>query len=212
MICIIPARGDSKRLPGKNIRALDGELIINRVIKIAKDSGLFEMIIVSTDSQQISDVVQGVFVSARPPDLCGDVPEDKINIFTARHYWAETFCRIYPFAVLLTPERLTAGYKEFLTGMWENVHECQEYTHSIARAIDINRGYLEPKYVSLPTEQLSTYYHEAGTYMFTTLKALNKPLAERRIKWMPVAEMDAQDIDDEGDWQMLEAKWRYKNH
>ncbi len=52
MICIIPARGDSKRLPGKNIRALDGELIINRVIKIAKDSGLFEMIIVSTDGKR----------------------------------------------------------------------------------------------------------------------------------------------------------------
>jgi len=37
MICIIPARGGSKRLPGKNLRKLDGEFIINWVIKTAQD-------------------------------------------------------------------------------------------------------------------------------------------------------------------------------
>jgi N-acylneuraminate cytidylyltransferase len=216
MICIIPARGNSKRLPGKNIRALDGEPIINRVIKIAKDSGLFEMIVVSTDSQQISDIVQGAVVNMRPPELCGDIPEDLVNIHTAKDYGAESFCRIYPFAALLTPERLCKGYKEFLTGKYENVHECQKYTHLTQRAIELDttglmyEGYRHPVYVSMPTEMLKPYYHEAGTYMFTTLKALDEALEYRQIKWMPVSELEAQDIDDEIDWKMLELKWQYK--
>jgi len=214
MICIIPARGNSKRLPGKNIRELDGIPIINRVIQIANDSKLFDLVIVSTDSQKISDIVTGAIIHRRTPEISGDIPEDKVNIHIMSQYTNETFCRIYPFAALLTPERLCAGYKEILTGKYENVHECQEYTHPIQRAlISDEHGklfYVIPSMVSMPTQRLEPHYHDAGTYMFTTLEALDKPLAERKIKWIPVSEMAAQDIDDEDDWQMLEAKWRYK--
>ena len=209
MICIIPARGGSKRLPGKNIRALDGEPIINRVVKIAHDTGLFELVIVSTDSQQIADMVHGAVIHRRVPHLSGDIPEDKVTTSLAYEYGVDEFCRIYPFAVLLTPERLQAGYEQFMTGLYENVHECQEYTHPIQRAIDADMNYEQPYYISAPTEQLQSFYHDAGTYMFTTLDALDKPLAKRIIKWIPVKEWEAQDIDDADDWEMLVAKyWR----
>ena len=207
MICIIPARGNSKRLPGKNIRALDGEPIINRVIKIAHDSGIFEMVMVSTDSQQIADIVQGAVIRRRVTHLSGDIPEDWVTTSLADDYSVGEFCRIYPFAALLTPERLNAGYRQFMTGSYDNVHECQKYTHPISRAIHLEDGYLTSEYVSKPTNYLSEFYHDAGTYMFTTLDALDRPLAKRIIKWMPVKEIEAQDIDDEDDWEMLEAKY-----
>ena len=56
MIAIIPARGDSKRIPGKNIRPLLGRPMIAYTITAALESGLFERVVVSTDSPEIAEV------------------------------------------------------------------------------------------------------------------------------------------------------------
>ncbi len=55
-IAVIPARGGSKRVPGKNIRPLGGVPLIGRAIEAARESGLFERIVVSTDVQDIADL------------------------------------------------------------------------------------------------------------------------------------------------------------
>ena len=55
-IAIIPARGGSKRIPKKNIRKFVGRPIISYSIEIAKKSGLFERVIVSTDNDEISEI------------------------------------------------------------------------------------------------------------------------------------------------------------
>ncbi len=212
MICIIPARGGSKRLPGKNLRKLDGEFIINRVIRIAKESKIFDSIIVSTDSKQIADIVIGAAISMRPESISGDIPEDEVLKWTAHKYWGLNICRIYPFAVLLTPARLRNGFQEFIKDEYENVHECQKYTHSIWRAIDeLLKKYGFPSYVSLPTEDILPMYHDAGTFMFSNVGSLEYSLEERNIKWLPVKEWEAQDLDDADDWEMLKAKWQYKH-
>ena len=51
-VIIIPARGGSKRVPGKNIKNFYGKPIIAWPIAIAQASGLFDRIIVSTDSEE----------------------------------------------------------------------------------------------------------------------------------------------------------------
>ncbi len=211
MICIIPARGGSKRLPGKNLRKLDGEFIINRVIRIAKESKIFDSIIVSTDSKQIADIVIGAAISMRPGSISGDIPEDEVLKWTAHKYWGLNICRIYPFAVLLTPARLRKGFQEFIKDEYDNVHECQEYIHNILRSFTMLDGYRYPQVISHPTEELAdVFYHDAATYMFTDISSLDKSLAKRNIKWLPVKEWEAQDLDDADDWEMLELKWKYK--
>ena len=54
-ICIIPARGGSKRIPRKNIRLFNGLPMIAWSIKAAQHSNCFDRIIVSTDDAEISD-------------------------------------------------------------------------------------------------------------------------------------------------------------
>ncbi|MEL6090286.1 cytidylyltransferase domain-containing protein [Plesiomonas shigelloides] len=75
-IAIIPARGGSKRLPGKNIKPLAGKPLINWTTQAAISSGVFDMVIVSTDSQSIADAAMqdiGVtFPGLRPPELASD--------------------------------------------------------------------------------------------------------------------------------------------
>lgn len=54
-IAIIPARGGPKRIPGKNIKPFADKPIIAYSIDAARESGLFERVIVSTDSQEIAE-------------------------------------------------------------------------------------------------------------------------------------------------------------
>src|SRR5262249_45211817 len=55
-LAVIPARGGSKRIPSKNIRKLMGKPIIAYTIRAAVDSGIFDQVVVSTDSKEIAAV------------------------------------------------------------------------------------------------------------------------------------------------------------
>jgi N-acylneuraminate cytidylyltransferase len=57
-LAVIPARGGSKRIPKKNIRPLAGKPLIAYTIEAALRSGLFQRVIVTTDSPEIADVVE----------------------------------------------------------------------------------------------------------------------------------------------------------
>ena len=59
-ICIIPARGGSKRIPKKNIKNFLGKPIISYPIKLALESNLFDKVIVSTDSIEISKIAMEI--------------------------------------------------------------------------------------------------------------------------------------------------------
>lgn len=75
ILCIIPARGGSKRLPGKNIKSLNGIPLIGYAIRAAKGSRYVDKIIVSTDDEEIAHVAkeQGAEVPfMRPTELATD--------------------------------------------------------------------------------------------------------------------------------------------
>ena len=74
-ICVIPARGGSKRIPRKNIRKLNGIPLINYTIQAAKDSKKFDEIIVSSDDEEILEISinQGVSIDKRPDNFSGDL-------------------------------------------------------------------------------------------------------------------------------------------
>ena len=56
IVAVIPARGGSKRVPGKNIIDFNGKPLIAWTIEAAKKTGLFEKIVVSTDSEEIAKI------------------------------------------------------------------------------------------------------------------------------------------------------------
>ncbi|MCU0641454.1 MAG: acylneuraminate cytidylyltransferase family protein [Candidatus Margulisbacteria bacterium] len=74
VLCVIPARGGSKRLPNKNILPLGGKPLIAHTIDQAKQSKLLTMIIVSTDDPQIAKIAEqyGAEVVWRPKSISGD--------------------------------------------------------------------------------------------------------------------------------------------
>jgi pseudaminic acid cytidylyltransferase len=57
-LAVIPARGGSKRLPGKNVRPLHGRPLIAHAIAAARESGLFARVVVSTDSPEVARIAR----------------------------------------------------------------------------------------------------------------------------------------------------------
>lgn len=75
VLAIVPARGGSKGLPGKNIRPLAGKPLIGWTLESAKKSKYLDEIFVSTDSQEIADVAESFGVNVpelRPTELASD--------------------------------------------------------------------------------------------------------------------------------------------
>lgn len=74
VLAIIPARGGSKGIPGKNIRLLGGKPLIVWTIKAARKSRYINRIIVSSDSEEILSISEkfGAETMKRPANISGD--------------------------------------------------------------------------------------------------------------------------------------------
>lgn len=75
-LCVIPARGGSKRLPKKNIREIDGKPMISYSIEAAQESNYINKVFVATDDEEIADVAREFGASVpylMPDDICGDL-------------------------------------------------------------------------------------------------------------------------------------------
>lgn len=74
-LAIIPARGGSKGIPGKNVRLVGGAPLIAHMIRAARAARSVDRLVVSTDSEEIAAVAraEGAEVVMRPPDISGDL-------------------------------------------------------------------------------------------------------------------------------------------
>lgn len=78
VLALIPARGGSQRVPGKNIRALAGNPLIAYTITAAKQSGQFQHVLVSSDDVQTLEIASyyGADVIRRPAQLASSTSPD----------------------------------------------------------------------------------------------------------------------------------------
>lgn len=122
-IAVIPARGGSKRIPRKNIRAFGGKPLIAYSIDAARASGLFDHVIVTTDDDEIAEIAQSFGAEVpfrRPPELANDhattVPVIKHAISWAlENIGAVDYaCCIYATAPFIQVEALTKAYAQLI--------------------------------------------------------------------------------------------------
>ena len=120
VLAILPARGGSKRIPGKNVKEFCGKPMIAWPIQTLQSCGLISDIIVSTDSPEIQEVVKSLNVKApflRPPELSDDTTGTSVVIKHAVEWYIEnistkltTIGAVYLTLVCLMPEFLIANY------------------------------------------------------------------------------------------------------
>jgi len=78
-IALIPARSGSKRVTGKNVRLLGGHPMLAYTIAAARESGVFESVIVSTESEDIAAIARRYGAEVpflRPAEFAGDTSPD----------------------------------------------------------------------------------------------------------------------------------------
>jgi len=120
-ICIIPARGGSVRIPRKNIKLFHGQPIIGYSILAARNSGLFDDVIVSTDDEEIAEIAKGYGASFHRRAPCDGTKGTQevtqrtlLDLSPAR--LREFTCCLYATAPLMDVRDLAGGYKAVMSG------------------------------------------------------------------------------------------------
>lgn len=115
---IIPARGGSKGIPGKNIRMLDGRPLIYYTARAARESGIVDRLILTTDSFEIAKVGRGLGIEVpfiRPEHLAQDdtpmfpVIDHALQFIENEGWRPDIILLLQPTAPLRKPEHLQAA-------------------------------------------------------------------------------------------------------
>lgn len=222
-LCVIPARGGSKRIPRKNIRPFAGLPMLAHSIRAARESGLFDHIIVSTDDAEIAQVArdQGAEIPfLRPITLADDytgtnaVTRHAIEWFAAAGEPVDYCCCIYATAPFLLAADLTAGYEKLVQSGKAFVFAATRYPFPIQRAIRLNRNgeveAFQPEHEFTRSQDLEPAWHDAGQFYWGTARAFLEDVStfcpESLIVELP--RYRVRDIDTEEDWEEAEVLYR----
>ena len=221
-VAVIPARGGSKRIPGKNIKMFAGQPMIAWSIQAAVASGLFARIIVSTDSEEIAAVARQYGAETpflRPIELADDFTIIAPVIIHALDWLADHGCMtdyaccIFATAPFMQPNFIREGYDILRQRGAASSFAVTTYSASIYRALKIEKdgslAMLWPEYELTLSNDLSETYYDAGQFYW-----LNVPrfLVERKIyahdaRPVVLPRYLVQDIDTQEDWLMAEAMY-----
>lgn len=113
-IAIIPARGGSVRIPGKNIKVFRGKPMLAYAIEAARDSDLFDEIVVSTDNDDIAflagQMLSVTGIHRRETDDGTRGTQEVARQVLHDYPKATHACVIYPCSPLLMPGDLCEGF------------------------------------------------------------------------------------------------------
>ena len=223
-ICIIPARGGSKRIPRKNIKNFNGEPIIAYSIQAALDTKVFDCIMVSTDDNEIKEIAQNY--GAEVPFLRSsqtsndnattfEVISEVIASYAEENLRFENICCLYPCAPLVTPKLLKEGLTHLKSG-FDSVFPVLEFNKPIQRALKIENNRIKmvnPSYLNVRTQDLEKTYYDAGQFYWLKMdQAMKKgEILTDNSKAMILSESDAHDIDDMMDWNKALHKYIEQN-
>ena len=176
MICIIPARGGSKRIVGKNIKDFLGKPLIAYSIEAALNSKVFSDVIVSTDDEAIANVAREFGASVpffREASLSDDYATSTDVIKDAIRRTNSSFsdvCCLYATAPLITAEILKEAADEFKKDECEFLFSATAFDFPIQRAIKLDENdrvsMFYPQFEKTRSQDLEPAFHDAGAFYF----------------------------------------------
>lgn len=217
-IAIIPARGGSKRIPRKNIKDFHGKPIIAYSIEVAKESGCFDRIIVSTDNDEIASVAKTYGAEVpfnRPANVSDDfattneVLQHAINELKLNDN--DNLCCIYATAPFLESSSIQVGLEYLKINNIQYSFTATEYTFPIQRAFYLNSNggaeMFQPEHMNTRSQDLVKSFHDAGQVYWGTVFAFRSGLGmfESHSKPILLNPLKVQDIDTLDDWMYAEA-------
>lgn len=218
-LCIIPARGGSKRIPRKNIKPFMGKPIIAYSIEAALQSGIFDEVMVSTDDQEIAQVAEqfGAKVpfmrsadTANDFATTADVLNEVLDCYESSGQLFDYMACIYSTAPFVTAERLKEAFQSLVDNRFDMVYPIVQYSYPIQRCLVISKGRLMrkwPEFENSRSQDLEPTYHDAGQFYFHNVDSFRKRKFSD-VHGIILPELEVQDLDTETDWRLAEMKYQ----
>ena len=216
---LIPARGGSKGIPKKNIKALNGRPLIHYTIDFARQYVEDQFICVSTDDEEIINVVDDYGLNVpfmRPAHLAADTSTSQEVVIHALEFYKKLDIR-FDTVVLLQPTSPLRTHKDFERAL-------SLYNPSVDLVMSVKKMEHHP-YYGMYRENSDGYIEKFSDKEFNKRQDLPEFFAANgaiyifnvsslsggqwikdftKIKKVEMAGINSVDIDDENDWQFCE--------
>lgn len=214
-VAVIPARGGSKRIPRKNIRAFCGQPMIAWSIRAAAGSGCFDRVIISTDDAEIADVARGLGAEVpflRPAELSDD-HATTIDVMRHAALWLGSdapLCCLYATAPFVRAADLQAGKALLESGAWDYAFPVTGFEFPIQRALrraaDGTVAMFDPQYERTRSQDLEEACHDVGQFYWGRAEAWRegRSVYGPRSTTLTLPRHRVQDIDTPEDWLRAE--------
>ncbi len=196
-------------------------------IRIAREAGIFDRIIVSTDDAEIAAVARehGAEVPfVRPAGLADDhtpvveVVRHALRELKEQGEQVELLCRLFATAVLISPQDLVAGYNQMRAGA-RFAMGVKAFPHPLERAIRLTAEgmvrMLDESHFASRTQDLPVVYYDPGQFCWGTPEAFlegRPPLLSEGTAGVVLPAYRGLDIDTEEDWTLAEAVFQSYVH
>ena len=232
-LAVIPARGGSKRVPGKNVRLLRGQPLIAYTIEAALESNLFALVAVSTDSPEIAEIarVHGAEVPfLREPALADDITPvsaatvDALERLAPRAVTTQgtaysCVCQLMPNCPLRTGADIIASHRQFVESGAEVQLSVVRYGWqnpwwAMRRTADLTLEPLFPEQMTQRSQDLPEVFCPTGAVWWAKVEVLRTHGTfhiPAKTGW-EIPWVRGLDIDTEDDWLLAEALVRMGVH
>ena len=222
-LCIIPARGGSKRIPKKNIIDFFGKPMISYAIETALNSKLFDEVMVSTDSSEIAKIAKqfGAKVpfirskeNATDKSPTIDVLLEVLKYYSSKGEKYNYVCCLYPFTPLITTAILLNTFELIKSNDVSSVFPAVPYSHPVQRGFTINKsGIIDSiDLVSLEkrTQSLKKVFHDAGQFYWFRPEVLKKTksIVNSQSKVFEMNQLEVHDVDTPEDLELVKLKYK----
>jgi pseudaminic acid cytidylyltransferase len=222
-IVVIPARGGSKRIPRKNIKPFAGKPMIAHSIEAAKESGLFDQIIVSTDDDEVAEVARAYGADVpfqRPAELSDDHATSIAVIAHAVDWLRENghtpgdVCCLYATAPFVRATDLLRGAETMSDPDATFCFPVTSFAFPIQRALqrrpDGAVSMREPAHEITRSQDLEEFVHDAGQFYFGRADAwaAQAPIYSLQARTIMMPRHRVQDIDTPEDWTRAELMFK----
>ena len=222
-LCIIPARGGSKRIPRKNIKEFCGQAMIGYSIEAAITSQCFDKVIVSTDDQEIAEVAKSFGAEVpfiRPDELANDhaatipVVKHTIEWFDEQGQSPTDVCCLYATAPFIQSQTISKAFQQLQESEADYCFSVTSFAFPIQRSIRITQDnkvdMFYPENFNVRSQDLEEAYHDAGQFYWGKAQAFKDelPIFSETASPYILPRYLVQDIDTMEDWIRAEAMHR----